>query len=564
MITEHLTELEEMKKKKLKTNHKRRKFLKDMAATSGGLIGFSALDMFLQSMMSGAFQKAYASDLNLKPRNYLSIQFYGAPSSWMYDLFLTPYGRQNFVDHPSLATVYKEQDGRYQSMGGYETVEINGLHVPKMWSGLLPAAGGGTRAMSDLLKHMLSFQGVFCGAPGHIEATKGHFAPIGAGQSLAALSPDASSSLLGALYMHPYYATFLSKKSKTATLVKNSSGNKISEILSAFSPNSSASLKTLEQLTGGQVGVAEEELRKLAQLRHPSAIGSANSLKDASQLIQDGFSDLDQKWTDLYDKYRDLMLRAIDPSFEPISGIMNRPVGSSGTRGVEHVMRVESNILSTPDLRDLIVKTGTETIIDHLPNHFAVAEYMITSGLSNSITLSPRFLNRLNRTGNSQNSFYFDQHISGSVPNLLLNTLYWRAVSACLLELISQLKKENLFKDTVIEMNREFARNARNDLKGADHGWYGRNITYYSGAFNGPEILGLMQKDDRSNYADCWGEGAIDPALGRQINNADVAATLAHLLRVPSPLTSTSSLIQVNDTTGEITPLISKSKFVSG
>jgi uncharacterized protein (DUF1501 family) len=157
----------------------------------------------------------------------------------------------------------------------------------------------------------------------------------------------------------------------------------------------------------------------------------------------------------------------------------------------------------------------------------------------------------------------FDEHFTGKMPSLLVNSYLARAHAACLLELIRQLGAKGIFKDTVINCSGEFNRSPRNNGTGSDHGFRGASLAIYSGAINGPIVIGNVAANAPDpNHSGTWGQGAGIAALGGQaLDVGHAGATIAALLRVESPLTSRRSVVD-EKTDNVITPAIELGKLV--
>jgi hypothetical protein len=180
-----------------------------------------------------------------------------------------------------------------------------------------------------------------------------------------------------------------------------------------------------------------------------------------------------------------------------------------------------------------------------LAEHFAFTEYVLKNKLSASIAFSVGSIGPFIRQsdGAAMDGMSNDQHYTGLYPSTYFNILRHRAVAACLAELIEQLKAANLFNNTVISLSGEFNRNPSVDLTGSDHGWTGKSVSLYSGAFSGPLIVGNLTVDDDSSHPGSWGVGGTIAQLGRQLNLVDQAVTIAHILGVPPPFTSTNPIV---------------------
>ena len=528
----------------------RRGLLRSIGAISLGAALPGPTQILFEAILNGIVSKAHAQSLD--PRRYLYIQQAGAPSRWTFDLFLTPYST-DFMANGMLGTRYTNAGGRYTGVE-YSTITRMGLRIPHMWQFEVPKAGGGTRPMTDLLANMIQMRGINTGNAGHPGSQLLHFRPLGATQSTGALSGDASDAPLPGVNISANNYSYLSKAGKSAVNL-GSSGNIIQNLLNPFIGRSPASFRANKDKLKDAIKLALNDLDEHAINQHEEAIVIAESRKGAEELLEAGFGNLTTVWNQLLGKYRTLIQRAIDPS-QSIPGINDRPIGATGVRNGTYNLNTFSNRVTMADLRGLIT---TNTQIQFMAEHFAAAEYVLVNDLSSSVTISPRQMFRLGTAGNAAPSSRFDEHNSGRMTILYLNTMYNRALSSCLLELIDQLKAKGIWNDTVIDVGGEFNRSARTNGTGSDHGFQGASATLYSGAIEEPFVVGNIRRNAGGGVRPgTWGYGSSVKELGQTLNMGHFAASLAFLLRTPPPLTSAQSVIGMKS--GKVAPLIELAK----
>ena len=500
----------------------RRKFMQGIGTTTGTALFSQALMQMGASILAGSNQ-ALGQEKN--PRRMVSLFFPGAPARWMFNLFLTPYSTRNFMANTMVGTRFEAENGRY-TKAVYDTVEKHGMNVPYIWDLDLPQAGGGTRPMSDLLPHMLALQGINTGNAGHPGSQAFHWRPSGATQSLTALSADASMTPFSAINTFGNNMIFLSRENKSQ-VVLGGRGNLLDRLLAPFDHNISNAQRTKQQILETLMQRATDRLNQA----HKSKAKGVETLVENNQqtvdLLQRGFGGIDAFWNTNLQKYENLIRRTIAQN---LPGINDRPIGKQNPGNeASHLINRNGNRL--PDMRTMIDNNST---IPSLAAQFVVAEYVLTTELSRSVVM---------RVLPIRNTINHDQHNSGSLATIYFNTLLYRAVSACTLELVDQLKAKGIWKDTVIEMASEFNRSPKFADGGSDHGWQGKSVTYFSGAINNPLILGPIRRTLNNKYRGTWGVGANSSSLGGVMQNAHAIASLAYLLRVPSPITSTNSLV---------------------
>ncbi len=546
-----------LNKTNLNKTSTRRKFLKEMGALSGGtILANSPLGLFISSVLGSAFTREMALAAGINPRRYVSLRQPAAPPRWMYDLMLNAYGSTNQLNlgNASLGTRYVNVGNRYENLV-YETVLLNGIRVPHMWANNVPAPVG-TRPMKDLLNNLLVLQGINTTNPGHAGSIALHYKPSGATRSLGALSADYSTAFIPAVNIGASGFIFRSLEGKSAVTI-GSGGNLLQKLLNPFLSQASADFKQKRKVAlAGPLKAAETAMAAEATADHPMADTLVKSQLSAEQLLNDGFSDLATVWTDLFNKYKDLVHRSIT---SVLPGINDMPIGSANpaTRGLDY--QSDKQIVKFPDVRTLVSSPTLD--IANLAEQFAMTEYVLTKNLSYSLNISPGSLVNMKVVAgmNSVANHVKDEHFVGKVPSLLINSLVYTALSACLLELISSLKTAGIWTETVVDLGGEFNRSARVDGSGSDHGYLGASVALYSGGFNGPLVLGNVMAAPGAN---AWGRGAPVAGLGRQLQLNDVASTIAYLLRTPSPVTSANSLVSVNSTTHAIAGSVEKSKRV--
>lgn len=499
-------------------------------------------------------------------RKHLLIQLHGAPNHYSYDVFLNPLNQSNFVANKSVATQYLSETingTEYYTSAVYQTVEKMGLHVPPIWDEAVPKAGGGTRPMADLMKHMLQIRGVHVGNAAHPGAAELIFVPLGANISTVALATLNVKKPFSALAVSPTKYQFKSPEPKVP-LVLSSNQNYIEEITAPFTGIGDAGLKSLVESLSSELEYLQSASEKTL-LKSNQSLESAVLAIDLSKELKDrSFPDPTAEWNRLVDKYKDLVTRVFERfkpgAINPIPGISDKPVGHPTFRDQTYSI-TQTIKLYTPDLREMFVpKAGANQRVDRLAEHFALAEFTFLNDLSNSVTIAPRNLSDLKMrisdftSAEVNRGVGFDEHFLGIMPSLMVNTALYMALSACMLELIEQLKTSGLWNDTVIQVCSEFNRSARLDGSGSDHGADAGSAAFYSGRIQSPMCLGDTLADSGNMVrGGTWGEGAQNNIAGGNFNVVNIASSLSTLLGVASPYTAGISLVQ--EVGGEIVPL---------
>ncbi|RYG62055.1 hypothetical protein EON80_23460, partial [bacterium] len=360
-------------------NSSRRDILKLFGTSTGLQLFRSPIQILIESIVMGAFNTAHAAANGMAPRKYLHILQEGAPPRWTYDLFLTPYSTSGFVQGASVGTAYN-----FASSGAsirYSTVQRAGLIVPHMWQYEVPSAAGGYRTMDPLLSNMIQLRGIEVGNPDHGAAQAMQFVPTGAVQSMTSLSADASDAPISAVNLSLSQYRFVSQKSKSAVTVSNG-GDMLTKLVSPFVSKSTGTFVTNKNKLGPALDAAISAMNSAQAAARPETAGISSATEAAKDLMSKGFGDLGSQWNTLVAKYRGLLTASLDPG-RSLPGITDQAIVPDGT------MKFQLNgsmPTSTTDLRTMIkASTGLANVAEH----FAMAEYVLLSNLSSSISISP-------------------------------------------------------------------------------------------------------------------------------------------------------------------------------
>ncbi|MDZ4082541.1 MAG: hypothetical protein U1E10_06380, partial [Bdellovibrionales bacterium] len=437
------------------SNHSsRRDFLKLFGKATAIPLFQSPVQILIESIVLGASQSAVAETMGLSPRRLLHILHEGAPPRWAFDLFLTPYSSAGFVANKTVGTRFAA-DGKSIE---YATIQRKGINVPHIWQYSVPRAGGGLRPMEDLLNNMLCLRGINVANPAHGGAQAAQSVPVGATQSISALSGDPSSMPIPAVNAGFEEFNYLSNAAKAPVTVP-SSGNMIETLLNPFLRKDLGEFNTKRVSLSAALDSSVKALNMAAESSNKNSAVISNSLTSAKDLLSKGFGDLDQSWNDLVAKYTDLIQRSLDPAVE-YSGINTVPIISDGS-SIYRNNTVDA--IAGFDLRQMI---STKTNCSLMAMRFAMAEYVLIQNLSSSISISSGSLSSMSFNDDKNVRHKFDEHQTGAMSSMIQNA-YWNvAYSACLLELIDQLKAKNIFQETVILTGSEFGRNPKFDGSG--------------------------------------------------------------------------------------------------
>jgi hypothetical protein len=534
----------------------KRRELMFLLTNAGALsITRSPLALFMANIASSLIVREALGAPNSN-RKWVDFRTGGAPARWVYDIFMNPLNQNNFASNPQMATRYVESGGRFTDVE-YATFTHAGIQVPWLWQFPLPRPGGGTQPMTDLLTHMLQIRGLNTANAGHSGSEMKHFIVPAAVQSASALSTDAGEAPFPAVITRNGVIPFKSKENFVPTFVTGT--NLIQSLMEPFLTSASDNSAALRGTLRDYLKSVSMELNTQAINSHSGFRATASALNNVQQIIQVSVNNLATEWQVLLDKYKSLIARVLVPTTS-LQGINNIPIGTTGSRGATY--STDGAIKNHPDLRTMI---DGSTRVGNLAEIFALAEYILLNDLSDSITLgSPSLIQLANEDG-SRFNHNNDEHGSGKMTSLLINTFYHRCHAACLLELISQLKFKGIFENVVIRNGSEFNRSPRGNGSGSDHGFQGASMAFYSGAIRGPFVIGNIQASGNSTYPGTWGISAPVASSNSHLNGVNldfghVLSSIATMLKVPTPITSREPL--VTETSNGIVPTIERGKII--
>lgn len=562
-----------MSSSKKKHELDRRAFLKRILAGTGMVTSFPG-EMFLSNMMLHFLQKGYAHaagfEVGLEDMKLINIGLNGGLPRWYWDSVLRPAGNDPFISNPMVISRFKKSGNSV--LGEYATTRIGGYHLPWIWNATIPRPGGGTVPMSSLAQHMLSLRGINTMIDSHDLNKPRHLCAVPGGASLTGLVADNARTPIPAIDRKGGADYYGSKKGIAAIGVKTDN-DPLTALLTPFLPGTN-----VLELKNGQIEAAIDnallKMNALTQDKNKFLPSSFEARQSAKRLMKKKFSGLQSSYSALRNKYQSL----INACFNPSGQLILEGVDDIDFPGAAHpnFKATESEYFIGNNIQD--ITTGS-TGINDLAESMAVAEFMLKENLSSAVNLiigsfSNVALMRLeNLTTGAIRSpgaggYTTDVHFTGSHVALILFSRYYRALSACLYELISQLKSVstpggNMFNQTAITITSEFNRSARNDGAGADHGWNGQNYTIFSGAVDRLTVLGNIQTTTTSKtHGGTWGvAGGLKELSGREAILGNAISTVSTLVKVPTPAPNDQSFVALNSA-GKITPVITSCQNV--
>ncbi len=548
----------------MKKKMDRRQFIKNSSkalATAALLDG--PFSLLMDAISQGAISRAYAETTGSSPRKWVDMRTYGAPPRWVYDLILKngTADDANFVPGTpggQLANkLVLNGDGRYTS-GIYSTIKVGNLGLPHIWGTMVPSVGG-TRPMTDLLSNFLILRGINTGNPGHGGSEAGHFRAPGSVKSLPAIAGDSSTAPIAAAFSgNPMYS-YYSAVGKSPLLL---TGNYFTAIAAPFSsPSSVTNIRQRELLLKTYIDATRTALASRAIRNHPDAQIIKTSIHSAQAMMGQAFSTMATQYVTLQAKYAALISRALATT---IVGVNDYPIGAVATaaapRNLHH--QVAGRKVNAADLRTLVDPTRTSadsanpnasSAIPSMANSFAIAELVLLNGFSDSLTLELNSITAI-LDGTVVSGYVVDEHFTGMLASVYINSLYAVAHASCMLEFIERLKAANIWNETVVAVGSEFNRAPLNNGSGSNHAPNAASIQLYSGCIPGPMVLGHIASDlYPTDYKGTYGAGALVPELGLPTDLGHLTNTVASLLRQPMPVSARQPMVDGSGNTAVAT-----------
>ncbi|WP_408099031.1 hypothetical protein ACJVC5_08950 [Peredibacter sp. HCB2-198] len=529
----------------------RRTLLKNILVGTG-VVASTPFDMFLTNMMVNFLQAGTAHAAGENPAfqdfKYISLVLAGGAPRYYWDLPIQPNGNDAIVANPMVVNKFVNSNGNISAE--YATAKVGSYYMPHVWSGNL-ATTAGVAPMSLLGQNMMIMRGLDLQIDSHPIDRERQVAPVPGGISLSGLVADHASTPIPAVGRGGgggYY-----RGEKGVAYVELAGTNPLTVALSPFSP-----IGSMKTINNGQVEMAiDNALKRMSALsadKNKFLPSTFATRFNAKKMMMKSFGNLQATYTSLVTKYTGLINRSFEAQGGlSLQGVDNIAVPALGT-GPFRV--TEGEYLTGDDIRTL---TDIKTTIVELAESMAVAEFMITQGLSSSVNVVASDFNnvfyqsaynptsKVTRTS-VRGRHGMDVHFTGSYAAVVLFSRYYRAVSSCLYELIAQLKSvqtgygQNLFDRTVMTVTSEFNRIPRVDGSGADHGWQGSNFTLLSGMVNNLTVVGNVKTNVGNRGT--WGlAGPLDELNGREAIIGNAASTVSALVEVQTPTPNDQSFV---------------------
>lgn len=583
----------------------RRKILAGAGLLGLGAVAFNPVQELLRAISRGRIKESLSKHMNNRleaypARNYLAFHLYGAPSRWFFDHILRPTDQHGFVPSAGVCNLFSKIDPANPHLieGAYADVMMNGINMPHLWQYDVPRPGGQTRPMADLMRNMLMIRGCDMQIEGHPVNSSRLVAPTVGDFSITGMVADMSRALIPAVSMGvtPANRAYKSKNGTCNVEIPSDHHDYINYLLDSFSGEKTETMAS-KALAEGDMNEALGVLEAYASSNLPGAEVLYHERHRSAELMKKGLDGLQDIFPTLVKKYEDLFTRALN--LTPIKGVTDLPVpgakfpfsleGELSYREALAPHHFSDKFMVHDDLRTTFLKAQTQ----NLPQQFALAEFLLTEGLSSSILLAspgergftfhqlpvqflgPEHVSR--RYDPKTKRTYFDliagskkedhdailphdSHETGWILNTLCCNLFYRGFSAALLELIDRLKEVpvgngSVFDETIIHYATEFDRSPMERGAGLSHNPNGQVSSFFSGAIDGTHLLGNIyvgtnpKNLDRRIYnrtaMGTMGEAAPVEALhGKTVDPNNVSSSLSTLLRLPPLVPRAQSLIE--------------------
>jgi Protein of unknown function (DUF1501) len=529
----------------------RREFLKDVGRAG---LAASVVDSIFMSLLKSQSNVAWAQS-GAQFTKFLNLNLFGAPPRWSYDLFLNPNNSATaFMPTPMISNGYT--GGARFTEPTYRQVRYgkSQTHVPQLWSYMVPTSQGGQVPAWTLLNHLLSIRGINVLSAGHSGASGFHQIAVAGAPSITSVSADRAtvsknnptSNVIKSIQLNPTGTMPFKSTKNMLTYRYDAQGgiNNLAMLFTNLRPVSTASgfnssFVANQSELESKIEAALTSLEPSAKFYYSSVTETSSS---AFKILTDDtvalFSDLQGDWTSLYGKYKDLVDRAKSATYV---GLNDKPIGATPQNEADglryqygqDVVSLSKNSKGEIDIREMFNAMDG----DDLAAQFAVTEFLLSKDLCPSVQLNARSFSGV-RVNGGNSPLIFDQHFVGCMPSILGTSIYYLALTACLIELIDQLKKANKFDSTLIYMASEFNRSPRENGSGSDHGALAAHVNLLSGRQKGFKLIGNILRDasgpggkHSSVYRGSWGHGT--DIGGAPLNIVEVWASTMTLLGYP-------------------------------
>lgn len=525
----------------------RRQFLSESLKVLG-MAGMSSVvsDLFLTSVINQAFAQTILDTPDVKnSMRYVHLSMPGGPPRWYFDLPLKPTSAHQF-EAGGFGNAFQVSGNTVEVV--HRAVNTTaGFALPPVWK--MPVAG---QNFESILKYFTFIRGVDVEINSHALSNARQVAPVIGGYSLTGVHADNKKNPIPGVSLSNSGAggAFRSKKglvSSAFTIPSNLTTNLIASILNPYSDR----FKN-EPIHQGErpelISQVVDQIDQYAKNNKFSRSSAVESLNNASQLILGSVTQMAEQYPALVSKYNVLITEAIHPAKGSLPGFFDKAIRPPATSDKRFLFGNTNTYATVPDFRDAV---EARTAAPLLAQQFAALEFLLLSGLTSSIVLGIGGLSGFNFRGTTSVSgvITHDQHNYGSVSQTIVDTLLYRSLLTCLVELIHQLEANSLMDKTLMHIASEFNRSPLTNGAGADHGVAGSNVTLISGKFENASVIGNIKiSSGMDSYKGTWGVSAPYALEGADlpIRVNDVARTISAILGCADVTTNGKALMAPN------------------
>lgn len=557
-------------------SNNRRHFLKKSSLFAGGLLHYTDLFKIVSAIAATTVQKAQAQVTGYGPKNYLNIHLSGGPSRFQFDQWLTP----NITDtnlspadptfwNPGVATAINNNNPEY-SLYTYRGVRVpHHMQYPVITS-------KGNVSIDTLLNHWAVIRGYSSGTDGHEVNSPIQTYPDPSAPSLHGLSADYRKDLISAVDFSGRmpFGSMAGKVASSVSGIDDANGGSIAGLMNVFkkyvTTSSGSVISNIDQLSQARTYFRDMMKASLGNYDKTTANAIKDHISSGDLLIQHASENLNTVWTTLFNKYLTTIKKSaqiVDGLNGAIPSLTDKPIKleiGDGLTSIDFPNGIDSNF----DLREMINSENTKFEHDRsLARMFALYEYCLSRGITGvQGGRSGRTMSNLRYIKPGQTTYTFyqmenDQHQVLQKVNTLVSAAYYRGIIGGLLELIDFLKStqvngKDLFSQSVIHITGDFTRSPRDNKTGSDHGWNAQTTSVFSGAIQGPIIMGNIKKDGVKDYKGTWGIGAPTDFNGSKevLSPRHIGAAMATLIGVPNPWSFTHNVWDLQN--GVIVPKV--------
>lgn len=534
----------------------RRNFLQQSGLIGGSLAlpvvshGLPPVAQLATYIIEGARARAAGSEY--VDRNFLNINLFSSPNRWVFDQFLRVKATDDVDASPMAVTRYTSSNGAYTN-AEYATVDYKGVQVPPLWKTQV-RGGQGNRSLEELLEHMIVIRGFGSGVDGHPGNLVKQFLPIPSAGSTTGNMADRSKALMKAIQFPSHLSgitAFASPQGLGASAIGWGWGvNGFKSLMNPFDKRGDAqALEAVRSKYKDLVQNAQAILNQHAAASSDQMTAVEADQASAAKTLREGLEDLDAAWASLYGKYKNI----IEGTYRDngIPGLSDQPIPARDNGQGETEFSIQSGPIFYPangfDIRNLRNTAQLEVMVQA----FAMAEFVFTRKISNAMeiggfepqNISGSMARDNGRVYSSPENQTFglsmDEHQTGRMSTLLLDSSLFRALGAGMAELAAVLKARGEWEKTVFQVTQEFGRAPRNSGGGSDHGFDSMISSLYTGQrTGGPLVLGNILRSGTNglygdNYSGTFGHKTATKIQGSGdavLQPAHVASSLAVLL----------------------------------